>query len=143
MRYSLLAVTVVALGLVIALPPHVRGLASAAETAVTIPATATEIWQAIDTHLKELHADIDKGALNNVHAHAFAIRDLVRALPTHSPGLSADALAKVSTGVKFVDTLAERLDKTGDANDKAGTLANTDKLEKQLASIRANYPATK
>lgn len=118
----------------------VTGQAVAAEQAVTIPATAAEIWTAIDMHVKELHADIDKGALNKVHEHAFAVRDLVRGLPTHSPGLSADALAKVKAGVKFVDTLAERLDQTGDANDKPGTVANTEKLEKQLASIRANYP---
>lgn len=117
------------------------GPAVAAEQAVTIPATFAEIWKAIDMHMKELRADIDKGALNKVHEHAFAVRDLVRALPTHSPDLSTEALAKVKAGVKFVDTLAERLDQTGDANDKAGTLANAEKLEKQLASIRANYPA--
>lgn len=117
--------------------------APAAEQAATIPATAAEIWQAIDMHMKALHADIDKGALNKVHEHAFAVRDLVRGLPARSPDLSVEALAKVTAGVKFVDTLAERLDQTGDANDKAGTVANTEKLEKQLASIRANYPAIK
>ena len=110
------------------------------EAAVTIPATAAEIWQAIDMHVKELHADIDKGALKNVHAHAFAVRDLVRGLPTHSPGLSVDANAKVKDQVTFVDTLAGRLDKTGDANDKPGTVSNLTKLEGVLKTIRANYP---
>ena len=115
--------------------------ATAAEQATTIPATSAEIWKAIDMHLAELHADITKGALKTVHEHAFAIRDLVRALPTHSPGLSADALVKVKAQVPFVDTLATRLDQTGDANDKPGTEANTTKLEKVLKDIRANYPA--
>lgn len=118
-----------------------NGLVVAAEQATTIPGTSAEIWKAIDMHMKELHAEIDKGALSKVHEHAFAVRDLVRALPTHSPELSVEALAKVKAGIKFVDTLAERLDQTGDANDKSGTVANTKKLEKRLASIRANYPA--
>ncbi|MEQ1866228.1 MAG: transporter [Micropepsaceae bacterium] len=125
--------------------PVAYGVATAvaAEQATTIPATAAEIWKAIDMHMMELHADIKKSALNKVHEHAFAVRDLVRALPTHSPGLSADAIAKVNGQIKFVDTLAERLDQTGDANDKAGTEANTVKLETSLKSIRANYPADK
>lgn len=128
----------------ITLAPAVHVLtpaASAAEQAVAIPATAKEIWKAIDMHMSELRADIKKGVLNKVHEHAFAVRDLVRALPTHSPGLAAESLAKVTGQIKFVDTLAERLDQTGDANDKAGTESNTAKLETSLKSIRANYPA--
>lgn len=115
--------------------------AAAAEQATPIPATSAEIWKAIDMHLTELHAVIATGVLKTVHEHAFAIRDLVRALPSHSPGLTPDALAKVKAQVPFVDTLATRLDQTGDANDKPGTEANTTKLEKVLKDIRANYPA--
>lgn len=121
-----------------AVPP-----ATAAEAATVIPATSAEIWKAIDMHLGELRADIAKSALKNVHTHAFAVRDLVRGLPTRSSGLSADAIANVTAQVPFVDTLAERLDQTGDANDKAGTEANLAKLEKVLKTIRANYPAAK
>lgn len=117
--------------------------AIAAEASTVIPPTSAEIWKAIDMHIKELHADIDKGALKNVHEHAFAVRDLVQALPTHSSGLSQDAIAKVTEQSKFVDTLAERLDETGDANDKPGTVANLAKLEGILKTIRANYPAAK
>ncbi len=116
-------------------------IAIAAEAPVTIPGTAAEIWKAIDMHVKELHADIDKGVLKNAHAHAFAIRDLVQALPTHSSGLSQDAIAKVTEQGKFVATLATRLDETGDANDKPGTVSNLAKLEGVLKTIRANYPA--
>jgi hypothetical protein len=119
-----------------AAPPSI-----AAEAPITIPATAGEIWKAIDMHIKELHADIDKGVLKNAHQHAFAVRDLVQALPTHSAGLSPDALAKVTEQSKFVATLATRLDETGDANDKPGTVANLAKLEGVLKTIRANYPA--
>lgn len=122
----------------VAAPP-----AMATEAATVIPATSAEIWKAIDMHLGELRADVKKGVLKNAHKHAFAIRDLVRGLPTHSPELSPDALAKVTPQVKFVDTLAERLDQTGDANDQAGTEGNLAKLETVLKNIRTNYPAAK
>lgn len=118
-------------------------LASAAETEVqtVIPGTSAEIWKAIDGHIAELRGLIAKGTLSTVHQHAYAVRDLVRALPIHSQGLSAAALATVSAQVKFVDILAVRLDASGDANDKAGTAANLAKLENILKSIRSQYAA--
>ena len=113
------------------------------EAKVTIPATAGGIWQAIDGHIAELHSALTAGKLDGVHVHAYAVRDLVRALPAHSPNLPADALAKVKGESKFVDTLAERLDHTGDANDKMGTQANLQKLEGVLKLLRAQYPSSK
>ena len=115
-------------------------VAAETETHMAIPGTSAGIWAAIDTHMKELHAAITQGKLNTVHQHAFAVRDLVRALPSHSASLSASALATVATQGKFVDTLAERLDQSGDANDKAGTEDNTRKLENVLKALRAQYP---
>jgi hypothetical protein len=114
-----------------------------AEAKISIPATSNGIWQAIDGHLAELHGVITSGKLESVHVHAYAVRDLVRALPTRSKDLSADALDKVKGESKFVDTLAERLDHTGDANDKAGTQANLQKLEGVLKLLRAQYPELK
>lgn len=122
---------------------RIAAAAEEAESKVTIPVTASRIWQAIDGHIAELHSALTAGKLDGVHAHAYAVRDLVRALPTHSPGLSADALAKVKAQSKFVDTLAERLDHTGDANDKVGTQANLQKLEGVLKLLRAQYPGAK
>jgi len=104
-----------------------------------IPETAEGIWQAIDEHTVELGKVIQGGRLGEVHHLAFAIRDLVAALPEHSQNLPADTLAQVKGNVKFVATLAERLDTAGDANDKAGTQANFDKLKKVLDGIRVNY----
>ena len=117
------------------------GPAMAAETEVqtAIPATSAQIWRAIDGHIAELKGLIAKNTLKTVHQHAYAVRDLVRALPTHSSGLSAGALSNVSAQVKFVDTLATRLDASGDANDKSGTAANLTKLENVLKTIRAQY----
>ncbi len=117
--------------------------AEEAEAKIAIPATAGGIWQAIDGHIAELHSAITSGKLETVHVHAYAVRDLVRALPAHSQNLSADALVKVKGGGKFVDTLAERLDHTGDAKDKPGTQGNLQKLEGVLKALRAQYSDSK
>jgi hypothetical protein len=103
------------------------------------PSTSAGIWQAIDSKTAELAKTIQSGKLTDVHHVAFAIRDLVATLPDHSSELSADKLAKVKAGVKFVATLADRLDASGDANDKAGAQDNADKLAGVLKSLRANY----
>ena len=120
-------------------------VALAAEVAekTVIPATTEGVWQAIDGKSAELKRTIDSGALKEVHHQAFAIRDLVRALPTHSPSLTPEALTEIRRESKFVDTLAERLDQTGDANDKPGTEANLQKLEGVLKLLRAQYPGPK
>jgi hypothetical protein len=117
------------------------GLASAAENEIqtTIPGTSAEIWRAIDSHVAELKGLIAKSALKTVHQHAYAVRDLVRALPAHSPGLSPTALASVNSQVKFVDILATRLDASGDADDKSATAANLIKFENILKTIRDQY----
>lgn len=133
---------IAALGLAVSLLCSTASVPAFAETeaATVIPTTSGAIWTAIDGHLKELHSAIHQGKLNTVHHHAFAVRDLVRALPSHSANLSPAALAKVKGQVKFVDTLAARLDESGDAGDKAATEDNAHKLEAVLKTIRGQYP---
>ena len=110
-----------------------------AATSTAIPETSVGIWQAIDAKSAALKKTIDAAKLDEVHHESFAIRDLVAALPAHSTSLPADKLAKVRDGVKFVATLAARLDATGDAKDLAGTQQNYAKLMTVLASLRSNY----
>ena len=113
--------------------------AGKADEKVIIPATSEAIWKSIDKETEQLATLIQSGKLEQVHHHAFAIRDLVAALPAKSGSLPADKLAQVKAGSKFVATLAERLDATGDAKDKAGTESNYEKLKGVLKAIRANY----
>lgn len=112
------------------------------EAKVEIPTTTEAIWQSIDKRTKELAKVIETGKLDEVHLHAFAIRDLVAALPARSGALPADKLLKVKTSSQFVATLAERLDASGDAKDKAGTKSNFQKLQKVLKSVRENYSSS-
>ncbi len=132
---------VLTLGLLAAATP----VTQAAETTdkVVIPATLEGLWQSIDAKSAELKKTIEGGALDQVHHEAYAIRDLVAGLPAKSGGLPAESQAKVKSSVKFVATLAERLDATGDAKDAAGTKQNFDKLTSVLATLRDNYPASK
>ena len=110
------------------------------EIDVQIHATAAAIWQDIDQQNAALGKAIQAGAFDEVHHRAFAIRDLVAALPAHSGSLSPDKLAQVKANAQFVDTLAQRLDTDGDAKDKAGTESSYRKLQGILDVIRAYYP---
>lgn len=115
--------------------PEATAAAETEAAPVVIPDTADAIWQAVNEHSAELKTTIEGGSLGEVHHHAFAIRDLVAALPAHSPTLPAEDQAKLAGEVKFVATLASRLDETGDANDKAGCQANYDQLVAVLNGI--------
>jgi hypothetical protein len=125
-----------------AAPPPPATVATPATTpeepAQAIPDSADAIWRAIDQKRGELKASIDSGSLANVHHQAFAIRDLVAALPVHSPGQSADQQAKLQGEVKFVATLADRLDQAGDSGDRAGAQSDYEKLVAVLDGITRN-----
>ena len=113
--------------------------AGSAEAKVAIPATSDAIWQSIDKETEQLATLIQSNKLEEVHHRAFAIRDLVAALPARSASLSADKLASVKANAKFVAAVAERLDVAGDAKDKGGTEANFERLKGLLKTIRSNY----
>ncbi|CZP44940.1 TPA: transporter [Legionella pneumophila subsp. pneumophila] len=106
---------------------------------VAIPSTIPEIWKAIDAQAASITQSLKENQLTSIHEHAFAIRDLVNALPPLSMDLSDEQKKSLQSNLNFVAQLATRLDKTGDANDKEGTQANWDKLEKILTQLRALY----
>jgi hypothetical protein len=142
---KILGSSAVILGTILAGSLIFNPLAQAAEKAeaqVQIPATSEAIWRSIDKETEQLAALIQTGKFEEVHHHAFAIRDLVAALPARSGSLPPDQLAQVKSNVQFVATLAQRLDATGDAKDKVGTESNFKKLQKVLSALRADYPKT-
>jgi len=108
---------------------------------VDIPATVPAILASIDAHRKDLAKTIADGKLAEVHEIAFAIRDLVAALPAKSQDLDASDLASLEKDVKFVAALAKRLDESGDDGDQASTEANFKKLEGILDRVAAPYAA--
>jgi hypothetical protein len=111
------------------------------EVKIKIPDTAAGILKEVKQHEEELSKTITDKKLDDVHHHAFAIRDLVNALPDKSKDLPADKLAKLKANAKFVTDLAKRLDELGDSKDQAGTEANFKKLQGILKQIRSLYPS--
>jgi len=107
---------------------------------VAIPSTIADIWAAIDKETDEITNAIQAGELKELHHHAYAIRDLVAALPDRSASLPADDVVKIKANVKFVATLADRLDAAGDSNDKVASESNFKKLKDILGTIRSMYP---
>lgn len=110
------------------------------EVKIKIPDTAAGILMDVKQHEEELGKTITDKKLDEVHHHAFAIRDLVNALPDKSKDLAADKLTKLKANAKFVTDLAKRLDESGDGKDQAGTEANFKKLQGILKQIRSLYP---
>ena len=130
-----------ALGTVLAGGLQFSTFVHAAEKTVTqakIPAGSEAIWRSIDKEIAILDASIQTGKLEELHHHAFAIRDLVAALPSRSGSLPAKKTAQIKAYGKFVATLAERLDAAGDANDKSAAVSNLAKLKGVLMTIRAH-----
>ncbi len=110
------------------------------EVPVSIAATSSAIWQSIDQQVLALSKAIQTGVFDEVHHRAFAIRDLVAALPARSGLLPPEKLAQVKANVQFVATLAQRLVATGDAKDKAGTESNFRKLQQVLTRSERIIP---
>ena len=77
------------------------------------------IWTSVRKREAELADLVKSKQLGKVHEAAFAIRDLVAMLPEKSTTLGPDQKAKLTGNVKFVATLAQRLDTTGDGKDQA------------------------
>jgi hypothetical protein len=104
------------------------------------PETVGGILQAVKAREGELETLIKAKELSTVHEVAFAIRDLVAALPEKSGQLSAEQQAKLKGNVKYVATIAERLDAAGDAKNQSATEAGFKQLQSVLGAIEGLYP---
>lgn len=115
---------------------HKEGEHKEAQGKIKIPDTVEGIFKEIQKHHHEL-AEVVKGKkLAEVHHHAFAVRDLANALPAKAP---ADKKTQVEGTVKNIAKLAADLDKTGDANNQAGTEANLKKLDGILKVLHTQF----
>ena len=115
---------------------HKDGEHKEAEGKIKIPDTVEGIFKEIQKHHHEL-AEVVKGKkLAEVHHHAFAVRDLANALPAKA---EAAKKTQVEGTVKNIAKLAADLDKTGDANNQAGTEANLKKLDGILKVLHTQF----
>ena len=102
------------------------------EAKIQVPDTVDGIIKEIHKHQQELADVVKAKKLDQVHHHAFAIRDLAKALPAKS---GSDMKKMVENAVKKVSQIAEDLDKSGDAGDQAATEANLKKFEAALKTL--------
>jgi acetolactate synthase small subunit len=103
-----------------------------AHAKVKVPDTLPDIWKQIHAHHQQLKDVVKDNKLAEVHEHAFAVRDLAKALPAKSP---PDHKKHIENLVKKVSQIAADLDKSGDAGDKAATEANLKKFDAALKSM--------
>jgi len=99
---------------------------------VNVPDTLEGIWKEIHKHHEELAATVKAKKLGDVHKHAFAIRDLAKALPNKA---QPDHKKMVENAVKRVSQIAEDLDKSGDAGNQATTEASLKKMDAALKTL--------
>ena len=105
------------------------------ESKIQIPDTRDGILKEIAKHHQELADTVKAKKLSEVHEHAFAIRDLAKALPGK---VNSDHKKMVESAVKRVSQLAEDLDKSGDAGDQAKTEANLKKMDAALKTLEGH-----
>ncbi len=103
-----------------------------------IPATVEGIWKEIQKQQGKLASVVAKKDLGEAHDHAFAIRDLVKALP---PKVPAESKTKAEEGAKEITKLAAAIDKSGAAGAQKATEANVKKLDAAIAALQANLKA--
>ena len=106
------------------------------EGKMKIPDTVEGIWTEIHHHHTELAETVANKKLADVHHHAFAIRDLAKALPAKAP---ADKNKQVEGTVKNISKLADDLDKAGDDGKQAETEALLKKLDGVLKVLAAQF----
>src|ERR1035437_12265 len=105
------------------------------ESKIQIPDTRDGILKEIAKHHQELADTVKTKKLSEVHEHAFAIRDLAKALPAK---VNSGHKKMVESAVKRVSQLAEDLDKSGDAGDQAKTEANLKKMDAVLKTLEGH-----
>ena len=98
-----------------------------------IPATVPEIWKEIHKQQAELINTVAKKDLGEAHDHAFAIRDLVKALPAK---VTAEFKAKADAGAKEITMLAAAIDKSGAAGAQKATEANVKKMGEAILALQ-------
>ena len=107
-----------------------------AETKIKIPDTTEGIFKAIHEHHMKLAETVKNKKLADVHHHAFAIRDLAKALPAKA---EVDKKKQVEGTVKNISKLADDLDKAGDDGKQAETEALLKKLDGVLKVLSAQF----
>ena len=92
-----------------------------------------EIWKEIDKQQGKLVSIVEKKDLGEAHDHAFAIRDLVKALPAK---VAAENKAKTGESSKEITKIAAEIDKSGAAGAQKATEGNVKKMAAAISALK-------
>lgn len=101
---------------------------------IKIPATVAGIWQEIHKQQARLVTTVAKKDLGEAHDHAFAIRDLVKALPAK---VAPEHQAAAEAGSKEITKLAAAIDKSGAARAQKTTEAGVKQMGEAVLALEA------
>jgi hypothetical protein len=99
-----------------------------------IPATVEDIWKEIHKQQEKLIATVEKKDLGEAHDHAFAIRDLAKALPGK---LAGGPKTEAEAGAKVITRLAAAIDRSSAARAQKATETNVKKLGEAIQALEA------
>jgi hypothetical protein len=99
-----------------------------------IPPTVEEIWKEIHKQQTWLASTVEKKDLGEAHDHAFAIRDLVKALPAK---VAAEFKTKAEESAKEIAKIAADIDKSGAAGAQKATEGGVKKMEMAIAALQS------
>jgi len=99
-----------------------------------IPAAVADIWKEIYKQQARLARTVAKKDLGVAHDHAFAIRDLVKALPGK---IVPKHKATAEASAKEITKLAADIDKSGAARAQKATEENVKKLDAAVKALEA------
>lgn len=105
-----------------------------------IPAAVADVWKEIHKQQARLVSTVAKKDLGEAHDHAFAIRDLVKALPGK---VAPEQKAAAEAGSKEITKLAADIDKSGAARAQKATEAGVKQMGEAVLALEAKLkPAT-
>jgi hypothetical protein len=113
--------------------PAAEGGGSGHSHFTKIPPTVDEIWKEIDKQQGKLAKVVEAKDLGEAHDHAFAIRDLVKALPTKLP---PENKTKAEESSKEITQIAAEIDKSGAAGAQKATEASVKKMTTAITALK-------
>jgi hypothetical protein len=105
-----------------------------------IPAAVEDIWKEIHKQQTRLVSTVAKKDLGEAHDHAFAIRDLVKALPAKVPAASK---VQAEEGAKEIAQIAADIDKSGAARAQKATEAGVKKMGEAITALQTKLQPAK
>jgi len=111
------------------------------ESSAGAPSDLAGAWSALQSARDAIAADVESGALGEVHSKAEPLPERVADLIAQSGDLDAAKRARVEGAAKQVARVADALHDAADAGNAEQTRKELTRLDRLLELIRAQYPA--